>query len=151
MYRNNNRDIIDSFKEPKRHFSKALNSDSNSGISFLLCCVKSELCHGKVNKLPNSQMMGEVDENGYKYLGFLEGADIMQKEMKKKVRQEYMKRVKLLAKSKLYGGNLIKAVNAWAICVVRYSAEILDWSDRKLKAMAVHETEGWQEGIKQRV
>ena len=70
--------------------------------------------------------MGEVDENGYKYLGVLEGADIMQKEMKEKVRQEYMKRVKLVAKSKLYGGNLIKAINAWAIGVVRYNAGILD-------------------------
>ena len=85
-------------------------------------------CEGIV--LPDGQMMGEVDENGYKYLGVLEGADIMQKEMKEKVRKEYMKRVKLVAKSKLYGGNLIKAIKAWAIGVVRYSAGILDWSDR---------------------
>ena len=87
--------------------------------------------------LPDGQMMGEVDENGYKYLGVLEGADIMQKEMKEKVRQEYMKRVKRVAKSNLYGGNLIKAINAWAIGVVRYSVGILDWSDRELKAMDV--------------
>ena len=59
--------------------------------------------------------------------------------------------VKLVAKSKLYGGNLIKAINASDICVVRYSAEILDWNDRKLKAMAVHETEGWREGINHRL
>ena len=70
-------------------------------------------CEGIV--LPDGQMMGQVDENGYKYLGVLKGADIMQKEMKEKVRQEYMKRVKLVAKSKLYGGNLINASNAWAI------------------------------------
>ena len=86
--------------------------------------------------LLDGQMMGEVDETGYKYLGVLEGADIMQ-EMKEKERQEYMKRVKLVAKSKLYGGNLITAINAWAIGVVRYSAGILDWSDRELKAMDV--------------
>ena len=42
-------------------------------------------CEGIV--LPDGQMMGEVDENGYKYLGVLEGADIIQ-EMKEKVRQE---------------------------------------------------------------
>ena len=81
-------------------------------------------CEGIV--LPDGQMMGKVDENEYKYLGVLEGADIMQKEMKEKVRQEYMKRVKLVAKSKLYGGNLIKAINAWTIGVLRYSAGILD-------------------------
>ena len=44
--------------------------------------------------------------------------------MKEKVKQEYTKRVKLVAKSKLYGGNLIKAIN-WS------------WKDRELKAMDV--------------
>ena len=28
--------------------------------------------------LPDGQIMGKVDENGYKYLGVLKGADIMQ-------------------------------------------------------------------------
>ena len=58
----------------------------------------------------------------------------MQK-MKEKVRQEYMKRAKPVAKSKLYDGNLIKAIIVWAIGVERYRAAILDWSDRELKAM----------------
>ena len=87
--------------------------------------------------LPDGQKMGAVDEDGYKYLGVLEGADIMQKEMKEKVRKEYLRRVKLVARSKLYGGNLIKAVNTWAIGVVRYSAGVLDWKDTELKAMDV--------------
>lgn len=94
-----------------------------------------EHCEGIV--LPDGQIMGEMDESGYKYLGVLEGADIMQKEMKQKVRDEYLRRVKRVAKSKLYGGNLIKAINAWAVSVVRYSAGILDWSDRELKEMDV--------------
>ena len=81
--------------------------------------------------------MTEVDENGYKYLGVLEGADNMQKKMKENVRQDCMMRVKLVAKSKLYSGNFIKAINMWAIGVVRYSAGSLDWSDRELKAMDV--------------
>lgn len=92
-------------------------------------------CEGVV--LPDGKIMGEVDECGYKYLGVLEGADIMQMEMKQKVRQEYLRRVKLVAKSKLYGGNLIKAINAWAIGGVRYSAGVLDWSDRELNGMDV--------------
>ena len=37
----------------------------------------------------------------------------------------------------MYGGNLIKAINAWTIGVVRYSAGILDWGDRELKAIDV--------------
>ncbi len=47
-------------------------------------------CEGIV--LPDGQMMVEMDSNGYKYyLGVLEGADIMQKEMKEKIRREYLR------------------------------------------------------------
>ena len=54
-------------------------------------------------------MMGEKDNNGYKYyLGVLEGADIMQA-IKAKIRREYLRRVKLVAKSQFYGGNLLKS------------------------------------------
>ena len=35
----------------------------------------------------------------------------------------------------LYGGNLIKAINAWAVSGVRYSAGIIDWSKDELKSM----------------
>ena len=81
-------------------------------------------------------MMGEMDNNGYKYLDVLEGADIMHKEMKEKIRRKYLRRVKLVAKSQLYVGNLIRAINPWTIgVVVRYSAGILEWTDRELKAM----------------
>ena len=69
--------------------------------------------------------------------GVLEGADVMVKEMKEKVRKEYLRRVKLVAKSRLYGRNLISAINALAIGVVRYTAGVLDWTERELKAMDV--------------
>ena len=55
--------------------------------------------------------MGEVDEHGCKYLGVLEGADIMQ-EMKEKVKLEYLSMVTLVVRSILYDGNLIKVINA---------------------------------------
>ena len=77
-------------------------------------------------ELPDGRIMEEVDNDGYKYLGVLEGADIMQKEMKEKVKTEYLRRVKLVAKSKLYGGHIIRAINAWAIGVGRYSGGILE-------------------------
>jgi hypothetical protein len=63
--------------------------------------------------LPNGEVMKELDENGYKYLGVLEGTDIMYRVMKKKVKEEYLRRVKLVARSRLYAGNLIKGINAW--------------------------------------
>ena len=45
--------------------------------------------------------------------------------------------MKLLAKSELYAGNLVKGINAWAIGVVRYSAGILDWTKEDLRQMDV--------------
>ena len=88
-------------------------------------------------RLPDGQLMKEVDGNGYKYLGILEGADIKTREMKELVKKEYLRRVKAVAKSRLYAGNLIKEINAWAVSVVRYSAGILEWTDKELKAMDV--------------
>jgi len=59
-------------------------------------------------ELPSGEVMKEVEESGYKYLGVLEGAKIKNREMKEKVKKEYLRRVKLLAKSRLYAGNLIR-------------------------------------------
>ena len=87
--------------------------------------------------MPDGQVMKEVDEKGYKYLGILEGADIRTTEMKELVKKEYLRRVKAVAKSKLYAGNLIKGVNAWAVSVVRYSAGVLEWTVKELRAMDV--------------
>jgi len=87
--------------------------------------------------LPTGDMMKELDDNGYKYLGILEGAKILQKKMKEKVEKEYLRRVKLVAKSRLYSGNLIRGINAWAVSVVRYSAGILTWSDAELRRLDI--------------
>ena len=90
-------------------------------------------CNGIV--LPDDKTMQEVEPEGYKYLGVLEGADIKMKDMKDKVRKEYLRRVKATAGSQLHAGNLLQAVNTWAVSVVRYTAGILDWSTRELEAM----------------
>ena len=86
-------------------------------------------------ELPGGEMIREIDENGYKYLGVLEVEDILEKEMK----SEYFGCVKLLAQSKLYGGNTIKGINSWAVSVIRYTAKELKTTDirtRKIMTMA---------------
>jgi hypothetical protein len=87
--------------------------------------------------LPDGHRIKEVDENGYKYLGVLQGASIKTKEMKELVRKEYLRRVRRVARSRLYAGNLITAVNVWAVSVVRYTAGVLKWSARELKDMDI--------------
>ena len=62
------------------------------------------------------------------------------------VKKEYIRRVKKCLKSKLNGGNMVKAINTWAVSLMRYSAEIVEWTkadldvtDRKTrKLMTMH-------------
>ena len=44
----------------------------------------------------------------------------MAKEMKEKVRKEYIRRVKAAAGSKMYAGRLLQAINTWPVSIVTY-------------------------------
>ena len=67
-------------------------------------------------------------------MGILEGEEIKHQEMRK-INKEYIKRLKAILKSKLNPGNTVKAVNTWAVTVIRYSAGIVDWKNSKLRNM----------------
>ena len=132
-----NQDDIDALLGLVQEYSKDI------GMEFGMdkCAVlgvrdgKRVECRGVV--LPSGDEMKEVDEEGYKYLGVLQTEVDKNKDMKRKVSSEYMRRVKLLAKSKLYAGNLIRGINAWAVGVVRYSAGIIDWTKGDLSALDI--------------
>ena len=62
----------------------------------------------------------------------LERDDICQEKMEKKVQEEYHKRVRAVLKSKLNGGNVINAINIWAVATVRYRAAIINWNKGEL-------------------
>lgn len=49
--------------------------------------------------------------------------------MKVKVRKQYLRRIKLMIKSKLCGGILIKEINDQVVSAARYGAGILDLRD----------------------
>ena len=83
--------------------------------------------------LPNQEIMKEVDENGYTYLGILELDEIKEHEMKIKVTAEYKRRLRLILKSKLNGKNKIQAINTWAVALLRYGAGIINWKVDELK------------------
>ena len=92
-------------------------------------------CEG--TELPGREMIREINENGYKYPGVLEAEDVLEKEMKEKLKSEYFRCVKLLAQSKLYGGNAIKGINSWAVSVSCYTAGIIDWTAKELKMIDI--------------
>jgi len=85
--------------------------------------------------LPNAQVIREVKEDGYKYLGVLGTDQIKHDEMKDKVKTEYLRRVRRVLQSKLNGGNTVGAFNTWAVSLVHYTAGIINWRKDELEAM----------------
>ena len=83
--------------------------------------------------LPNNNIRGLNLEKSYIYLGILQADDIKHVQVKKKAASEYIKRVRKFLKSKFNGGNSIRAINSWAVPVIRYTAEIVDWTQAKLE------------------
>ena len=86
-------------------------------------------------KLPRDEEIADADSRGYKYLGILELDSIMSGDMKAKVKETYLTRLKLLLKSKLNSPNLITAMNSWAVAVVRYSAGLIDWTKEEVREL----------------
>ena len=112
------------------------------GMKFgLEKCAVLVMKRGKVTKsdgirLPDDRVIKSIhEENGYRYLGILESDQVLCNEMKEKVRAECKRRVKKVLKSKLNGGNMISAINTWAVPLIRYSAPFLEWRRDEIKEM----------------
>ena len=86
-------------------------------------------------RLPDGQHIKDIDEIGFAYLAILETDKIKEKEMKEKFSREYLRRLRLILRSKLNGRNKIMAVNTWVASVMRYGAGILKWNTDELKSL----------------
>lgn len=60
--------------------------------------------------------------SSYKYLGVLEAEGFQHIEVKSKVKEVYKQRLCLILKSKLSGCNQVRAINNYAVPVIRYTA-----------------------------
>ena len=52
--------------------------------------------------------------------------------MKERLSKEYVGRVKKVIRSKLNGGNMVKAINSWAVSLLRYSGGVVKWTKLEL-------------------
>ena len=101
-----NQDELDSVVTLVKNYS------SDIGMEFGMSkCQTVQLKRGKRLRgdgltLPDGEVMKDVDENGYKYLGVLQKDSILAKEMKQKVKSEYFRRLKCLLKSNCLQGTL---------------------------------------------
>ena len=69
-------------------------------------------------QLVSDETIKEVSEEGYKYLRIMELDRVKGQEMRNVLRNEYMRRLKLVMKSKLNGGSKIKACKHMACSLI---------------------------------
>ena len=77
-------------------------------------------------QMPGGIAIEDLADKAHKYIGELESDKIKMEKMKLKVRQKYYRKVNKVLKSSLNGGNIVKAINAWAVAALRYTAGIID-------------------------
>ena len=70
-------------------------------------------------KLPDGEVMKQVGQEGYTYLGIIELDRTKETEMKEKITKEYKRRQRLILKSKLNGRNKVTEINIWEVAIFR--------------------------------
>ena len=83
-------------------------------------------------EMPDGEIIKEVVKNEYQYLGILEYNKIKESKMKENFRREYLRRTKLIMKSRHNGRNKIITINTWAVSLMRYGAGTVKWTKREL-------------------
>ena len=86
-------------------------------------------------ELENGEEIGQIGEEGYKYLGILEKGGICQEEMNEKIRKEYFKRLRATLQSKLNPKHVFQEVNTWVVPTVQYNACIIERTKNEVKEM----------------
>ena len=111
-------DQIDSLIQTVFIFSEDIGMEFGLKKYGVVILKKEKLVKFDGIHLPNQEIMKEVDENGYTYLGILE---IKEHEMKIKITTEYKRRLRLILKSKLNGKNKIQAINTWTVALLSWN------------------------------
>ena len=126
---------IDTLVNTLRVFSDDIRMEFGISKCAILIMKRGKIvkCDGIV--MPGNEVMKSLEEEGYKYLGILEIDNVKHEEMKEKLKREYIRRVRSILKSKLNGGNIIQAINARAVSIIRYGAGIINWRVDELKAV----------------
>ncbi|KAJ8952311.1 hypothetical protein NQ318_017204 [Aromia moschata] len=75
----------------------------------------------------DEEQPAEIDPQ-YRYLGVCQDGRMNHTQLKKEFQEKYKTRVTKFLNTLLSGGNLIKAINSWAVPVLTYSFGIVKWS-----------------------
>ena len=108
------------------------------GISkcALLLMKRRKFCQRDGIGLPNAQEIRALEEGEtYKYLGVLEADEMKREAIKGNIHTEYFTRVRSILKSKLSGGNVMRATNSRVVSIIRYGVGIINWTKEELRKM----------------
>ena len=94
-------DQIDRLAQTVFTFSEDIGMEFSLKKCGVVILKKGKLIKFDGINLHNQEIMKELDENGYTYLGILELNEIKEHKIKNKVTAEYKRRFKLILKSKL--------------------------------------------------
>ena len=101
----------------------------------VLVMKKGKVASTEGIELPSGDIIKDIENEGYKYLGILEFDSVRENEMIRHFQREYFRRSRLVMRSKSNGRNKIRALNTCAISLLRYGAGILNWNKNMLDEM----------------
>ena len=108
---------IDSLVQTVHTFSIDIGMEFGIKKCGVLVLKRGKIARMEGVLLPDGQVIKEIEDRGYRYLGKLETDHLKEKEMKDLFSKEYKRRLKLVLKSKLSGKNKIMAANTWAVAI----------------------------------
>ena len=123
---------IDSLLHTVRIFSSDISMEMGISKCALVTMKRGKHVKSLGIKLSGDEEIADADSRGYRYLGILELDFIMIGDMKAKVKETFLTRLKLLLKSMLNPPDLITAINSWAVAAFRYSAALIDWTEEEV-------------------
>ena len=134
LFAKNEKDI-DSLVNTAHIFSTDIGLELGLKKCGVLVLKRGKVVRCEGIKLRDRQVMNEVEEDGYTYLGVVELHKIREDEMKEKLTSEKKRRLRLIPKSQLNGGNETTAINTRVFSILRYGASIIEWREPELKTL----------------
>ena len=127
---------LDSLVQTVCVFSEDIGMEFGIEKCAMLVMEKGKIVKSVGIELPDGKVIKSLQEGeSYKYLGILEADRFLEEKMKLIVSKEYIRRLRKVLKSKLNGGNLVHAVNTWAVSLLKYSAAFVSWRKGELQVL----------------
>ena len=125
---------VDILVKTVRIFSHDIGMEFGISKCAVLIMNRGKLCTCEGIVLSDKQVIrGLQQDDGYKYLGILEADDMKYFGMKEALSKECLRSIRKILKSKQNSGNLVSAINARAVSLIRYGAGIIYWSKEELR------------------